>query len=153
MVAFGVIFMEPDSRKNERTLLQIIICASTVAVAGCLALLFAFDNSGGQTRYEFKLASVIAFLVGIGGMVWFWRKVLTLSNQPRRMWRFIIISSIVFIIAFIGCIFLPQFRPASVNSSDLLQGLILGFLAVGFVFFIAYKTMQLFEGDQDDNLK
>src|SRR4051794_30689385 len=95
---------------NERKLLRMIVWTSTLAVAGCLALMFGFDNRGGQFRYQFTFGSVIAFGVSLIVMALFWKRVFTLLDQPKRLWRFIIVSCISLIILFIGMIFLPRFK-------------------------------------------
>ncbi|MBA4147220.1 MAG: hypothetical protein H0X66_03830 [Verrucomicrobia bacterium] len=144
--------MEPEIPQNDPRLLRVIVWCSTIAVSGSMGLLFGFDNSGGQFRYEFTSASIVASVVGLVLMLLFWRKFFSLRHDQKRTGRFILICSILFVLAFIGCIFLPQFRPAGGNTSDLLQGLILGFAAVGVVFFFARKTMRMLEkADADAN--
>lgn len=137
--------MESQVPQNERTLLRIIVWCSAIAVAGSLALMFGFNNSGGQFRYEFTLASVLAFIVGLVGMLWFWKKVFSMLHDQKRTWRFIILSAVALVVIFISCIFLPQFRPMGNNSGDLLQGMIFGFLAVALVFYVAARVMRLME--------
>lgn len=146
--------MEAPVPKNERTLLRVIVWCSTIAVAGSLALMFGFDKSDGQFRYHFTLASVLAFIVGTVVMLLFWKKVFSILHDQKRTWRFIILSSIGLVVVFIGCVFLPQFRPYGNNSGDLLTGMVLGFLAVAAVFYFAAKTMRLFESaDEAENVR
>ncbi len=136
---------------NDRKLLRIIVWASTFAVAGCVALMFGFDNNGDEFRYHFTIGSVVAFAVSILLMMFFWKRVFALLEQPKRLWRFIIASCVLVIVLFIAMIFLPRFRSVGNYSSDLLQGMILGFLAVAAVFYFAWKTMQLLEGTDNKN--
>ena len=138
-----------DLPQTDRKLVRVIVGGSTLAVAGCLALLFGFHRSGGQIQYDFTMASVLAFLGGVVAMAWFWRRVFQLLQDEKRMWRFITITSVVFVIGFIACVFLPQFRPEGINESELLQGMILGFIAVAAVFFFVRVVMRLLE--QADN--
>jgi uncharacterized membrane protein (DUF485 family) len=145
--------MESDVPENERKLLKVIVWSSTLAAAGCLALMFGFNNSGGQFRYEFTFSSVIAFLVGLLVMVYFWRKIFSMQHAPKKMWRFILMFSVLTVVLFIGFIFLPRFRPLGGNNSDLLQGLILGFLAVAAVFIVARMIMRLLEKADENSEK
>src|SRR5688500_8650901 len=119
-----------DLPQTDRKIDRAIVVGSTIAVAGCFPWLLGFQRESGQIQYDFTAASVLAFVGGVVAMAWFWRRVFQLLQDEKRMWRFITITSIVFVIAFIACVFLPQFRPEGINESELLQGMILGFIAV-----------------------
>lgn len=140
-----------DVSQNDRKLLRIIVWTSTIAVAGSLALMFGVDTSGGRMHYGFNLASFIALVVSLVVMRFFWKRVFALLDQPTRLWRFILISSVLMVVLFMAMIFLPQFRPIGTNSGDLLQGMILGFLAVAAVFWAARKVMRLLEGEEEED--
>lgn len=80
-------------------------------------------------------------------MTWaFWKRLFKLIDQPKKLWRFIVLSAIAFIALFIGCIFLPQFAPIGSNKGDLLEGMLLGFAAVAGVLCLARVVVRLFEG-------
>ena len=121
-----------------------MVWGSSVAVAVSLALTFSVHTAPGQTNLEFSVASLIALIVGFAGTWFFWKRLFTLTNQPKRMWRFVTISAFVLVAAFIGCIFLPQFAPIG-RKSDLVEGMLLGFLAVAVMLFLARTVVRLFQ--------
>ena len=140
-----------QAEKNDKTIVQVIIWGSALAVGASLALLFGVDLSSNRADIRFSVSSVIAFFVGVVLTWLFWKRVFKLANEPKRMWRFIGISVVLFLIAFIGMVLLPQFTPEGTNKRDLVVGMVLGFIAVAFVFYAAKKTMQLLE--QSDKLE
>lgn len=134
-----------DTSATDKKLLRVIVWCSAIAVGGCFALLFGFQRSGSQMTYEFNVRSLIAFVVGLVLTALFWRKVFTLIDTPKKMWRFIIVSAVLFVVAFVACVFLPWFAPAGGNKGELLQGMLLGFAVVAGVFYLARTVMRLME--------
>ena len=141
-----------QAEKNDKTMVHVIVWGSALAVGASLALLFGVDLSSNRADLRFSISSFIAFFVGVVLTWLFWKRVFKLANEPKRMWRFIIVSVVLFLIAFIGMVLLPQFTPEGTNKRELVIGMVLGFMAVAFVFYAAKKTMQLFEqSDKLDN--
>jgi Na+/proline symporter len=133
------------SNNNEKNLLWVVVWSSAISVAISFGLLFSFHTNGAERGFKLTSVSILAFLIGIGLMWLFWKRVFQLLHDPKRMWRFITISSVLFVIAFIACIFLPQFTPTGTDNSELLQGMILGFIAVAAVFYLARQVMKMLE--------
>lgn len=137
--------MENELFGQNQKLLKIIVWASSLAVAGSLALLGGFPTYHSQESYQLGVGSLLAFVAGLAFMRWWWRKFFRLLSDARKMRRFLVGYGILFLTAFMAGVFLPQFSSAGVNKNETLTGMILGFAAVAAVFFLVRVVIRLFE--------